>query len=380
MNDRPEVQEDSARETMSVSPVTQVDSAAKSLPSGTWALPPLLLLAVLTVLFLARELILPVVAALILSLVFLPLVRGMKRILIPAPLGAALVVVSLLTALVAGVYNLAEPASEWLNKTPQSLREIDSKLRSITGSVHTVATATAQVQDITEKLTTGGEPKKKPREVIVKEPTIAGAFFYGARDFTVSMVSTLVLLYFLLASGDLFLRKTITVTPKFSDKKRAVDIAQQVEVAVSRYLFTVAFINIALGCAVTAAMYMLGVPNPVLWGVMVGTLNFVPYIGDIISFPVLTIVGLLTFDQLWQSLMVPGVFYLLTAIEGYLITPIIVSRRLSLNPVVIILSVLFWGWMWGVAGALLAVPILVATKTVCDRVDSLTVFGEYLGE
>ena len=145
MNDRPEVQEDSARETMPVSPVTQVDSAAKSLPSGTWALPPLLLLAVLTVLFLARELILPVVAALILSLVFLPLVRGMKRILIPAPLGAALVVVSLLTALVAGVYNLAEPASEWLNKTPQSLREIDSKLRSITGSVHTVATATAQV-------------------------------------------------------------------------------------------------------------------------------------------------------------------------------------------------------------------------------------------
>ena len=128
------------------------------------------------------------------------------------------------------------------------------------------------------------------------------------------------------------------------------------------------------------AMYLLGVPNPVLWGVMVCALNFIPYIGDIISFSVLTVVGLLTFDQLWQSLMVPGIFYLLTAIEGYLITPIIVSRRLSLNPVVIILSVLFWGWMWGVAGALLAVPILVAMKTVCDRVDSLNVVGEYLGE
>jgi len=377
MNDKPELDADLLREAVTVA---VADPSLKNTPSGTWALPPLLLLAVLTVLFLARELILPVVAALILSLVFLPLVRGMKKIFIPAPVGAGLVVLSLLAGLVGGVYNLAEPASEWLDKAPQSLREIDSKLRSITGSVHNVATATAQVQDITEKLTNGGEPKKKPREVIVKEPTIAGAFFYSARDFTVSTISTLVLLYFLLASGDLFLRKTIAVTPRFSDKKRAVDIAQQVEAAVSRYLFTVAFINIALGCAVTLAMYLLGVPNPVLWGVMVCMLNFIPYIGDIISFSVLTVVGLLTFDQLWQSLLVPGVFYLLTAIEGYLITPIIVSRRLSLNPVVIILSVLFWGWMWGVAGALLAVPILVALKTVCDRVDSLHVFGEYLGE
>ncbi len=380
MNDKPDVPEHSTDEPGITPNRELIQTGEKNASSGTWALPGLLLLAVLTLLYLARELVLPVVAALILSLVFLPLVRGMKKILIPAPLGAGLVVLGLLAGLVGGIYNLADPASEWLDKAPQSLREIDSKLRTVTGSVHNVATATAQVQDITEKLTNGGETKKKPREVIVKEPTIAGAFFYSAKDFTVSIISTLVLLYFLLASGDLFLRKTIAVTPRFSDKKRAVDIAQQVEVAVSRYLYTVAFINVCLGGAVTLAMYLLGVPNPVLWGVMVCALNFIPYIGDIISFSVLTVVGLLTFDQLWQSLMVPGVFYLLTAIEGYLITPIIVSRRLSLNPVVIILSVLFWGWMWGVAGALLAVPILVAMKTVCDRVDSLNVVGEYLGE
>ncbi|HPW32330.1 MAG TPA: AI-2E family transporter [Arenimonas sp.] len=380
MNDKPDVLERSPDESGITTNREPIQASEKNASSGTWALPGLLLLAVLTLLYLARELVLPVVAALILSLVFLPLVRGMKKILIPAPLGAGLVVLGLLAGLVGGIYNLADPASEWLDKAPQSLREIDSKLRTVTGSVHNVATATAQVQDITEKLTNGGETKKKPREVIVKEPTIAGAFFYSAKDFTVSIISTLVLLYFLLASGDLFLRKTIAVTPRFSDKKRAVDIAQQVEVAVSRYLFTVAFINVCLGGAVTLAMYLLGVPNPVLWGVMVCALNFIPYIGDIISFSVLTVVGLLTFDQLWQSLMVPGIFYLLTAIEGYLITPIIVSRRLSLNPVVIILSVLFWGWMWGVAGALLAVPILVAMKTVCDRVDSLNVVGEYLGE
>ena len=380
MNNKPEVDEDQALVAAAAKDIPQVINVEHNAVVGTWALPGLLLLAVLTVLYLARDLILPIVAALILSLVFLPLVRGLRKMFIPTPLGAGLVVLALLAGLVGGIYNLAEPASEWLDKAPKSLREIDSKLRTVTGSVSSVANATAQVQDITEKLTSGGEVKKKPREVIVREPKMAGAFFYSARNFTVSIISTLVLLYFLLASGDLFLRKTIAVTPKFSDKKRAVDIAQKVEAAVSRYLFTVAFINVCLGCAVALAMYLLDVPNPILWGVMVAALNFIPYIGDIISFSVLTIVGLLTFDQLWQSLMVPGVFYLLTALEGYLITPLVVSRRLSLNPVVIILSVLFWGWMWGVPGALLAVPILVALKTVCDRVESLQVFGEYLGE
>ena len=149
---------------------------------------------------------------------------------------------------------------------------------------------------------------------------------------------------------------------------------------ISTYLFTVTLINISLGVVVGLAMYALKVPNPALWGVMVGLFNFIPYLGDIVSFSVLTIVGLLTFEEIWRSLMVPGVFYLVTALEGYVLTPLILGRRLSLNPVAIVLSVLFWGWMWGVLGGLLAVPILVVIKTVCDHVESLKAFGEFLAE
>lgn len=352
--------------------------------TGSWALYGLLLFAILTILYLARDLVLPVVVALILSLVFLPTVRAMKKIFIPAPLGAAIVVLGLFAVFIGGTYRLAEPASIWLQRTPEGLQEIDAKLRRITGSVHQVATATAKVQEMTKDMTSGDDNsgnviKEKPQEVTMQEPSLANAVFSYARDFAVAAISTLVLLYFLLASGDMFLRKTIAATPRLADKMRAIDIAQQVEADVSTYLLTVTMINIGLGCTVTLFMYLLGAPNPLLWGVMVGVFNFIPYFGDIASFGILTIVGLLTFDELWRALLLPGVFSILTAAEGYLITPLIVGRRMNLNPVVIVLAVLFWGWMWGVPGALLAVPILVILKTLSDRIESLRVFGEFLG-
>lgn len=212
----------------------------------SWASSGLLLLAVLTLLYLASDLVLPVVMALILNLVFLPVVRGMKRLWIPAPLGAGMVVLGLLAAFIAGVYNLAEPAADWLERAPQSLRVIDAKVRRLTGSVQDVASVTAHVEDLTQQLANVGN-NKKVQEVVVKSPGFAIVVLSKAQSMAVTAVSTLVLLYFLLASGDLFLRKTIAVTPRLSDKKRAVHIAHEVEDAVSTYLLTVALINTGLG-------------------------------------------------------------------------------------------------------------------------------------
>lgn len=346
---------------------------------ATWPLVGLLLVAGLTALHLARDAVVPVAVALILSLVFLPAVRRMKKMYIPAPLGAAIVVLGLLATFLVSGYNLAGPAGDWLDKAPEGLREIGVKLHHVTGQVKDVTKTTEQVRGMTQDIASGTTSDTRAREVTMKPQTLASTILAAAGNFSLSAISTLVLLYFLLACGDLFLRKTIDATPRLADKRRAVDIAQQVEAAVSRYLLAVALINAALGTAVALAMLLLGVPNPALWGVIVAVLNFIPYLGEITSIAVLTIVGLLTFDELWRGLLVPGVFCLLSVVERYFVTPLILGQHLSLNPVVIVLSVLFWGALWGVAGALLAVPILIALKTLCDRVEHMKVFGKFLG-
>ncbi len=370
LNDKPHIPDPDVKHD-----VGDLARAIEDPRTGSWAMTGLFMLAILTVLYLARDLMLPIVTALILSLVLLPAVRGMKRLGFPVPLGAGIVVLGLVAAIIAGTYRLAEPAGVWLDRAPQGLREIEVKIRHITGQVKEATKATDQVQDMTADMA----HSERTNEVTVKSPTLADRILAAAREFALASIVTLVLLYFLLASGDLFLRKTIAATPRFADKKRAVDIAQQIEAEVSSALLTVTIINVCLGSAVALAMYLLGVPNPLLWGVMVGVLNFIPYLGDIVSLSVLTMVGLLSFDNLWHSLLVPAVFSMLTAAEGYFITPMILGRRLSLNPVVIVVSVLFWGWMWGILGALLAVPILVAVKTLCDRIEALQVFGDFLG-
>ena len=355
----------------------QLAQVVENPKTSSWALTGLLILAMIAALYFTRDVLLPIVLALVLSMVLAPAVRGMWKLHIPTALAAGIVVSALLALFVGSAYQLAAPASTWLDRAPQGMRQIGVKLRHITGQVKDVTDATAKVQDMTQNMTGVGNDKRT-QQFVLAGPTLADVLVGAAKKFAVTAISTLVLLYFLLASGDMFLRKTIAVTPRLADKKRAVDITRQIEAEVCRYLFTVTMINAGLGGAVALALYLLGVPNPMLWGVMVTLFNFVPYLGDIASLSVLTIVGLLSFDPLWRCLLVPGVFSLLTAAEGYLITPLILGKRLSLNPVVIVLSVLFWGWLWGIPGAVLAIPILVALKTLCDRVEPLQVFAEFL--
>lgn len=339
------------------------------------ALTGLLVLAAFYTLYFGRAFFLPIVLALLLNSLLSPVVRGLNRLRIPNALGAALVVFGLLGGLGWGVYELSGPAYEWAQKAPQTMRRLERKLRDFKKPVQTMSKATEQVEKITQ---VGGGPATPAVQVTTE--TLGERMFSKATEFVAGGVVMVILLFFLLASGDLFLRKLIRVLPSLADKRRAVEIARQIQTDISSYLVTITAINLALGLAVWGILSFLGVPNPLLWGVLATVTNYIPYLGAIVMIAVLAMVGFLTFDNSTQALLVPLSFVGLNLLESYLVTPLVLGHRLTLNPVVIFLGLTFWGWLWGITGALLAVPIMVVLKIFCDHTEPLRPIGEFLGD
>lgn len=341
-------------------------------PAGSVAVTGLFVLAVLITLYVGRSLFLPVVLAVLFALLLDPAVRALGRLRIPRGLGAAAVVAVLVAGAAAGVFALSEPAAEWIARAPRSLRQVESKLRPLKGPVEMVSKATEEVEKLTS---VGGQAQ----QVEVKGESLADTLFGGARRLAFGAAVTLILVYFLLASGDRLVAKMVLRLGSPEHRRRAVTISRHIQGDLSKFLATVAAINGALGLAVGVAMWLLGVPNPTLWGVVAAVLNFIPYLGAVAGFATLGFVGVLSFTEP-LAMALPALVYLaLTSIEGYLVTPLILGRRLILNPVAILLGLIFWGWMWGVAGALLAVPLLVALKIVCAHDVRLRAVGDFLG-
>lgn len=339
------------------------------------ALTGLFILAAFYTLYFGRAFFLPIVLALLLNSLLSPVVRGLKRLRIPNALGAALVVFGLLGGLGFAVYELSGPAYEWAQKAPETMRRLERKLRDLKKPVQTMSKATQQVEKITQ--VGGGQPTPT---IQVTTETLGERMFSQVTELVAGGIVMFILLFFLLASGDLFLRKLIRVLPSLADKRRAVEIARQIETDISSYLVTITAINLALGLAVWAILGFLGVPNPLLWGVLAMITNYIPYLGAIMMIAVLAMVGFLTFESTSQAMTVPLSFVGLNLLESYLVTPLVLGHRLTLNPVVIFLGLTFWGWLWGITGALLAVPIMVVLKIFCDHTEPLRPIGEFLGD
>jgi predicted PurR-regulated permease PerM len=334
----------------------------------------LFLLAVLYTCYFARALLLPIVLAVLFTLLLSPVVRVLKRWWMPEPLGAGIVLLAVIGIAGAAVYTLVDPATEWIAKVPGSLRAVEGKLRELKQPVADVRRAAERIEAMT-----GVDGPGRVPEVVVKREDLSSLLANRTPYFMAGVLSTVVLLYFLLASGDLFLRKVVRITPSLRNKIHAVEVGRSIQREIGRYFFTVSMINAGLGLATGAALHLLGMPNPLLWGVTVMLLNFIPYLGPLSSLLILTVAAILAFDDLARAWMVPGVFLALAIIEGQFIQPVVVGRRLSLNPVMVFLAFLVLGWLWGIAGMFTAVPILVMLKVICDHVERFAPLGEFLG-
>jgi predicted PurR-regulated permease PerM len=335
----------------------------------------LTVLAILYSLYFAREFLIPIVFALLLNFLLSPLIRALARIRIKPPVGAALVVLLLVAAIGGGAYQLAGPAQRWAMTAPQSFSKAQGKLRGIIRPMQQVSKNVEQAANAVSDQT-----GKRPQVVIQQEPSLSSRVFGTTQKIAAGMLEIFILLYFLLAGGDLFLQKLIKVLPHFSDKVKAVEIARATEAAVSAYLTTALLVNIAEGAVVAGVLWLLGMPNPLLWGALVACLEFVPYLGAFTAVIVLGVAGLTTFDQVAQALLVPGSFLAINLLQANLVTPLLLGHRLTLNPVAIFIGLAFFFWIWGVPGAFLAVPLLATFKIFCDHIAGLAAIGEFLGQ
>lgn len=357
-------------------PLPEVLHAAISSPSKVrqFAITGLFVLAIFYTLYFAADFVLPVALALLMSLLLLPLVGLLAKAKIPESIGSALSIVFLVLVLAGLASLIYQPAKSFLQDFPHHLRQIQERLIFLSASLKQAGHTTEQVEQLM------GSNQNSATVVTMKAPGVIQLVFSQTPVFSGKLIVVTILAYFLLAHREAFLLKAVKAVPTFQDKRRVVDIAKEIQTSIARYLVSVTFLNLGLGVSVGVGVGLLGLTNPLMWGVAAFLLNYIPFLGTVCGIALIAIASLIQFENIWYACLPPVLYLALNALESNFVTPQILGKWMTLNPVAIFLSFLFWGWLWGVAGMLLAVPILAIGKIFCDRVDSLTQLGEFLGD
>jgi predicted PurR-regulated permease PerM len=332
-----------------------------------------LAVTVVATLHFGRPILMPILVAMLLSLLLSPLVSLIERIGLHRAIASVIVVLFAAACVAALSVHLAAPAQQWLETGPERIEQLREKVRTLRAPVDRVSAATERVAEIT-----ANDARAAPREVVVQR-TWTAALIANVQAIVINAVIVVILLYFLLSSGDLFQRKLIRVVPTLDDKIRAIEISRTIQQQIGRYFAAITLINSGLGVVVGLTMAALGMPTPALIGAIAGILNFVPYLGSLVTLSIVAIVSVLTFDDIPAMLLPPAVYLLLTVVEGQVVQPIVLGRHLSTAPVVIFIWVLTWGWLWGVGGVVIAVPLLVAAKICAEHLPSWKPLAELLG-
>ncbi len=325
----------------------------------------------------AQDFILPVLLGFFIAITFRPAIRMLARRHVPEWLAAGGFLSVVVIAVAAFVYSIVGPITSFIDNAPAYVKTFGIKLRDLLGSF-------SAMLNFAEKIKAATEPAgAATQEVVVREgPPIAylGQITGYSISILATVVLTLVIAAFLMASGDLFYAKLVRVLPTLRDKKTALRIVYDVEREVSAYLLIVTAVNAGLGLAIAVCYYVLGMPSPLMWGAVAFILNFVPYVGAITGILSAGLMAVVSFDSFAYAAVFPLTYAVLNGLENQFVSPLLLGRRLQLNSVAILLALTFWSWIWGIAGTIVAVPVLVTIKVFCDHLDSLAGIGEFLSE
>jgi predicted PurR-regulated permease PerM len=342
---------------------------------GSRTLKGLLAVALIFLLKLAQPLMVPVVVAVVLTFLLSPQVRALRRHGVPEVLGALVLVLALLGGTVLLGSALVTPAAQWWERAPSVMTALEQQIDHLRAAIPILAPPSRP----TPAARNAPPPVDPLKEKIASEGVTLTRLVLGhVLSFGFSAASTVILLYFLLASEHWMLSRTVEAIPRRRTRALVVAGVRSAQQEIGQFLGALSIINLGVALVVGAAMAYIGLPNPVLWGTVAGMLNFIPYLGPLLIVLLLATAGLLSFGGSALMLAPPAAFLLIHAVEANVVSPLFVSKRLSLSPIAVFLSVMFWGWLWGVAGAILAVPMLVGLRSVCKRNRRLRLLCVYL--
>ncbi|WFP63648.1 AI-2E family transporter [Mesorhizobium sp. WSM4904] len=324
-------------------------------------------------LYFARAFFMPVILAFLLALTLTPIVRFLRKHGIPDVLSATLLVLLSVFFVASAGYLLSGPVIDLINNTSSIGQQLTERLAPFKRPLERMMDISRQLEALTETAQEAGVQKVAVASSGIL-PTAAGNILGAGTSITIVFVLSL----FLLASGTLFYEKIVQSFASLSQKKRALRVVYDVEREISHYLLTVAVINAGLGTVIGLGLWGLGMPNPLVWGAAAALLNFLPYVGALITILLVTVIALISFDTISYALLAPAFVLLCDVVEGQFVTPTVVGRRLELNAVAIFIAIAFWSWLWGFVGALMAVPLLVVVKVFCDHFDGLSHVGNFL--
>ena len=347
---------------------TEVPTATVVRPRSRGTLPVvgMFVLSVVVALYFGRAILMPILFGMLMAVVLAPVVERLSRFRIPEPIGAAIVMLGIVGTLILAIEVLVIPAWDVLAELPVQVQNLLAELLAWVRSFRFGNwLAPRDTADLT-------------KHVAAQGITVTAALLQMAQSFIFSAISACLLAYFLLSSGDMFLSKLVRVLPIFRDKIRAVTVVRTVQREVATYFASVSMINLGLGIGVTLLTWAFGLPMPWFWGALVALLNYIPYVGAGTSAVLLLLAGMAFTASTGQALLLMASFIGITFFEGQLLNPVLVGKRLELNPTVVFIALLFWGWLWGVGGMLLAVPLLIIIKKFADQTPGWEAVTEFL--